>query len=404
MLPDRPKLSSSLPRSIRKHALQTRRNVWSWLTQRKGRRLSTELREVSERRLTEIASEQPSLLAILPARAGSLLDKVGKKDRLNVVILNDRGFCGTEGTAARSHAVALASGGCSVAVVAWTCSPECEDLRVFGQDVSHLWRGCHSLERSYTNPSRVDIKFADIIHVVRQLKPDLVIAGELGASFYPKGVIDHIRSLGIAVLNVETARADPLIGVDHKLFAAIPKEAARRLVGVSARKPLVILRAPGHGDTPQAAALFDGVRRALGRRRDVAVICFAEQSASRLSAGSYGCMPYHALPFLLNSADVYISTSVSPLADPTLLKAMACGLPVVAAAAAPLRAIVTSGENGLLAEQLSPDSLVSAAQTLLADATLRSNLGSNARRQIEENFTLSHARQAWAALLNRIDA
>ena len=236
------------------------------------------------------------------------------------------------------------------------------------------------------------------------MKPDFVIAGELGASFYPEGVIDHVRSLGIAVVDVETARANSLIGVDHKLFAPISREAARRLVGLSTRKPIAILRAPGPGDTTQAAELFDGVRRALGRRRDAGVLWSAERFPSPVSRNSFECMPYHALPFLLNSADVYVSTSVSPWVDHTLLKAMACGLPVVTAAEGSLRAIVTPGENGLLAEQLSADSLVSTARTLLADAALRAASGSNARHHIEEHFTLSHARQAWAALLNQMNA
>jgi len=61
-----------------------------------------------------------------------------------------------------------------------------------------------------------------------------------------------------------------------------------------------------------------------------------------------GFVPDGDLPSLLNSADLFVMPSTAELLSIATLEAMACGRPVVAAAAGALPELVSSGENGYL--------------------------------------------------------
>jgi glycosyltransferase involved in cell wall biosynthesis len=68
-------------------------------------------------------------------------------------------------------------------------------------------------------------------------------------------------------------------------------------------------------------------------------------------------------------------------------EAMAWGRPVVATAVGGLRDAVDDGVTGLLVPQRDPAALRSALERLLGDAGLRAELGANARRRAEEDYS-----------------
>lgn len=71
----------------------------------------------------------------------------------------------------------------------------------------------------------------------------------------------------------------------------------------------------------------------------------------------------------------------------TVLEAMACGKPVVAADAGGIPEIITHGVNGILAPPGSVLSLAEAIVELLADPQMRREIGMNARRRVEEVYS-----------------
>ncbi|WP_455368095.1 glycosyltransferase family 4 protein [[Eubacterium] cellulosolvens] len=91
-----------------------------------------------------------------------------------------------------------------------------------------------------------------------------------------------------------------------------------------------------------------------------------------------GIVPHHRLPVELNRAEVFVLPSFYEEIPKALLEAMACGLPVVGTDVTGVSDVIKTGSTGLLCKT-SANSLRSAIERLLADASLRSRLGSNAR-------------------------
>lgn len=78
-----------------------------------------------------------------------------------------------------------------------------------------------------------------------------------------------------------------------------------------------------------------------------------------------------------------------------LLEAMSCGLSVIATAVSGNLDVINSGENGILVNPKSPKELAYAISMLMDNEDLRTKLGNNARKTIEEKYN-------WSIISNRI--
>jgi glycosyltransferase involved in cell wall biosynthesis len=66
---------------------------------------------------------------------------------------------------------------------------------------------------------------------------------------------------------------------------------------------------------------------------------------------------------------------------------MACGLPVIGTRVSGIKELIRDGETGLLCET-DPDSMRASIQRALGDPDLCKKLGINARKYIEDHFSL----------------
>jgi glycosyltransferase involved in cell wall biosynthesis len=89
----------------------------------------------------------------------------------------------------------------------------------------------------------------------------------------------------------------------------------------------------------------------------------------------------------LQASDLFILPSDNEVFPNSLLEAMSCGLPVVAASSGGSKEIVHNGGNGLHAGNF--DELYTALDTLLRDKTLASSLGHAARKTVIERYDKS---------------
>lgn len=104
---------------------------------------------------------------------------------------------------------------------------------------------------------------------------------------------------------------------------------------------------------------------------------------------------------LLSAADLYVLPSRHEGFPVAPLEAMACGLPVVAAAAPGVPEILEGGEasGGLLVPLEDSAALATAMQRLLEDAALRQRLGAAARRRVLARFGFDAIGRALDAML-----
>ncbi len=94
------------------------------------------------------------------------------------------------------------------------------------------------------------------------------------------------------------------------------------------------------------------------------------------------------VPDLLAALDIFVLPSHSEGVSLALLEAMAAGLPVIASRVGGLPEVVTDGDHGLLIPPQDPEALAAALARLLDEPAWAKKLGENARRQVEENFSL----------------
>jgi glycosyltransferase involved in cell wall biosynthesis len=194
---------------------------------------------------------------------------------------------------------------------------------------------------------------------------------------------DEVQEL--ARMGVPRTRVTVLpCGVDLARFTphgrAAPRSARHRLVtagrladGEGIDLAIRALRRLPHAELlivggPERHRLTDDL---MARR--LAALAGAEQVADRVRL--LGRVPGEHLPGLLRSADAVVC---APRRDPCgslALAAMACGVPVVAAAVGGLADTVVDGVTGALVPPARPDLLARSLRTLLADSGLRFSLG-----------------------------
>ncbi len=103
------------------------------------------------------------------------------------------------------------------------------------------------------------------------------------------------------------------------------------------------------------------------------------------------------MPAILASLDVAVLTSDSESLSNVALEAMAAGLPMIAYGVGGNSELL-SDQRGALIPAGNETSFADAVEKLLADSALREQLGSNALRFTQENFSLDRVRQRYVEL------
>jgi glycosyltransferase involved in cell wall biosynthesis len=108
---------------------------------------------------------------------------------------------------------------------------------------------------------------------------------------------------------------------------------------------------------------------------------------SRINASFLGNIPNHELPEFLNRHEAFILPSLWEGMPKTLLEAMACGLPVIGTNVTGINEVIEDGGNGILCDT-TPESIRQAITHLMEDEELKKRLGENARKTIEQEYSL----------------
>ena len=91
----------------------------------------------------------------------------------------------------------------------------------------------------------------------------------------------------------------------------------------------------------------------------------------------------------LNGLDIFLMTSIAEGVPTSVLEAMSCELPVISTSVGAMNEIVFDGYNGFLCKSSDTKKLSGLIEILLHDPQLRTEMGKNGRKLIEERFSLS---------------
>jgi glycosyltransferase involved in cell wall biosynthesis len=102
----------------------------------------------------------------------------------------------------------------------------------------------------------------------------------------------------------------------------------------------------------------------------------------------------------LSAADVVVSPSRDEaMPTVTILEAMSLGKAIITTTVGGALEVFTEGRNALLVRPEAPEALATAIRRLIEDPTLVRELGENARRTYEENFTIERFGAEFSALI-----
>ena len=114
-----------------------------------------------------------------------------------------------------------------------------------------------------------------------------------------------------------------------------------------------------------------------------------------------GKVPNNDLPKILRSAALFVMPSHYEGHPKALLEAMACGLPVIGSDVPGICDVIQHNVNGYLCST-SPNEIRSAIEALLGNKGLRTELGANAKKYIDENCSLERVKDMELQVLKQV--
>jgi glycosyltransferase involved in cell wall biosynthesis len=239
------------------------------------------------------------------------------------------------------------------------------------------WHGFTRFNRKRRLICRALARFTDLSLAVSQGVKDYLVK-EIGLD--PDKV--RVVSNGVNIAAIDTARPSPevrrelglsegaqvigLVGrLDH--WGKGHNELFTAMASLKDRYPVHALIVGGGRREAEVKQMVAGLGLAgqvhfLGSRRDV--------------------------PDLLQAMDIFVLPSYSEGVSLALLEAMAAGLPVIATAVGGNPEVVTDGATGLLIPPRDAAALAQALEQFLSDPSLAKEMGENARRHVETDYSL----------------
>jgi glycosyltransferase involved in cell wall biosynthesis len=102
----------------------------------------------------------------------------------------------------------------------------------------------------------------------------------------------------------------------------------------------------------------------------------------------WGAVPHLEIPRLLAECEIFVLPSLYEGLPKALLEAMSAAVPVIATKVQGSEEVIKHRQTGWLCEDTSAESLRKALITLLEDSRLRAQIGRDARRYVQENFSI----------------
>lgn len=182
--------------------------------------------------------------------------------------------------------------------------------------------------------------------------------------------------------------------IDTAKFSAIDRKTARNALRLPLEKKLVLFSAMSAVTDKNKG--FDLLEKALlllptSIKKQSALVVAGSANIPELdSMPTYALGTLHdeiALRLLYSAVDILVVPSRSESFSLVTQEAMSCGVPVVAFAVGGIGDLITSGENGILAEPENPKSLAEGLVSVLSDEGSMARYAQNARSTVVSRYS-----------------
>jgi glycosyltransferase involved in cell wall biosynthesis len=189
-----------------------------------------------------------------------------------------------------------------------------------------------------------------------------------GSNLYPVAVSDWLRGLAhdSVVFRNTSVRMIPNC-VDTDTFAPLPKKEARKRLGLTSEKRIILFGAINAVQDPRKGfRLLVQALQNLSRKSDCQLVVFGcnpTDGIPSLSEAGFEvrCFGHihddRLLAALYSSADLFVAPSIQETFGRTIIEAMACGTPVVAFGSTGPNELVSHQVTGYLAQPYDPEDL-----------------------------------------------
>jgi len=197
-------------------------------------------------------------------------------------------------------------------------------------------------------------------------------------------------------------------GVETDQLCPRNKAACKRALGIDETAMVVAFGADI--DTPRKGGhqLIEALKIISRQNINIMLLRFGKKPSKTHSLGSIKILDLGYLMSLdlqaavYSAADVFVMPSLYEAFGQVALESMACGTPVVSFDSGGPRDIVKDGQTGYLAEWNNVEDLANKILMMLEDKQVANNMGSAARRLVEEKFALGRQAEKYRNLYKEI--
>ena len=200
-------------------------------------------------------------------------------------------------------------------------------------------------------------------------------------------------------------------GVETSQFLPADKGQARRFLGIEEDRKVVTILAALRPEKNHAMFISGAAKILDAEPHSVFLIIGDGPLLSQLQQQAMDLGISDAIRFLgsrsdiaqiLPASDVVALTSLNEASPVSILEALSCGVPVVAADVGSVRETVEEGVTGKLFAAGDLPGFVSGTLELLADEELRTRLGATGRQKLVRNWSLQSMVAGYEALMSNL--
>jgi glycosyltransferase involved in cell wall biosynthesis len=201
-------------------------------------------------------------------------------------------------------------------------------------------------------------------------------------------------------------------GLDLRTYRPVDKRVAREALGLPKDKKLILFGAKSATqDRNKGFHLLVQALKGLAASTTPAgteLVLFGSSKSEALPDLGFRthCLGWLnddiSLALLYSAADVFVFPSLQESLGYTAMEAMACGTPCVAFNQGGVPDLIEHGQNGYLAQPYEPDDLARGISWILDDENHSREISYNARRKIEDCFTIESVAERHISLYKEI--